>query len=151
MRRFITVVLVGYVCLMAACSYLTHFVIVNESDAPVIVRYEVKDFPGEFYVPTTPGVAAASELSEDGQQWQPLHFEIDEASRSVTTQLMPGQALRIATLHHYTGHDDPNDAEQYQIRKITISGARGELNFSNEQARTSFTKVARTLYTLTYK
>lgn len=151
MRRFITVVLVGSLCLLAACSYLTHFVIVNESNDPVIVRYEIKDFPGAFYVPTTPGVAAASELSEDGQQWNPVEFAVDETSRSVTTQLMPGQALRIATLHHYTGHDDPNDAKDYQIRKITVYGPRGELNLSDEQARTGFTKVARTLYTLTYK
>jgi hypothetical protein len=144
-------VLVGSVCLLAACSYGTDFVIVNESDGPVTIRYEVKDFPGPFYLPTTPGVVAASELSEDGQQWNAVQFEIDEVSRSMTTRLMPGQALRIATMHNYTGHNDPNDAASFQIRKITVSGNRGELNLTDEQARTSFTRVARTLYTLTYK
>lgn len=151
MRRYIAMVLVGSVCLLAACSYTTDFVIVNESDGPITVRYEEKDFPGPFYLPTAPGVVAASELSEDGQQWSPAQFVVDEASRSVTTQLMPGQALRIASLNHYTGHDDPNDAEKYQIRRIVVSGTRGELNLSDEQARTTFTKVARSLYTLTYK
>lgn len=151
MRRYIAMVLVGSVCLLAACSYTTDFVIVNESDGPITVRYEVKDFPGPFYLPTAPGVVAASELSEDGQQWNSAQFVVDEANRSVTTQLMPGQALRIATLNHYTGHDDPNDAEKYQVRRIVVSGTRGELNLSDEQARTTFTKVARTLYTLTYK
>ena len=151
MRRFIAMVLVGSVCLLAACSYTTNFVIVNESDGPITVRYEVKDFPGPFYPPTTPGVAAAADLSEDGQQWSPAQFTVDEASRSVTTQLLPGQALLIASMNHYTGHDDPNDAEKYQIRRIVVSGTRGELNLSDEQARTTFTKVATTLYTLTYK
>lgn len=152
MRRFIAIVLVGSVCLLAAaCSYTTDFVVVNESDGPITVRYEVKDFPGPFYPPTTPGVVAASQLSEDGQQWGPAQFVVDEASRSVTTQLMPGQALRIASMNHYSGHDDPTDDHKYQIRRIVVSGTRGELNLSDEQARTGFTKVARTLYTLTYK
>lgn len=151
MRRYITMVLVGCVCLLAACSYATDFVVVNESDGPITVRYEVKDFPGPFYPPTAPGVAAAADLSEDGQQWSPAQFTVDEASRSVTTQLMPGQALRIASMNHYSGHDDPNDAAKYQIRRIVVSGTRGELNLSDEQARTAFTEVAPTLYTLTYK
>lgn len=151
MRRFIAMVLVGSVCLLAACSYTTNFVIVNGSDGPITVRYEVKEFPGPFYPPTTPGVAAAADLSEDGQQWSPAQFTVDEASRSVTTQLLAGQALLIASMNHYTGHDDPNDAEKYQIRRIVVSGTRGELNLSDEQARTTFTKVATTLYTLTYK
>ena len=143
--------LVGSLCLFAACSYLTDFVIVNESDGPVTIRYEIKDFPGSFYVPTDPKVVPASQLSEDGQRWQPVQFAVDEASRSVTTQLLPGQALRIASMSHYSGHNDPNDDHKYQIRAITVSGRRGELHFTGEQARTSFTKVALTLYTLTYK
>ncbi len=151
MRRFIAIVLVGSVCLFAACSYATDFVIVNQSDGPITIRYEVKDFPGPFYLPTTPGIVAASELSEDGQKWNPVEFAVDETSRSVITQLMPDEALRIATLNHYTGHDDPDDAGEYQIRRIAVSGTRGELDLSDEQARTTFKKVARTLYTLTYK
>lgn len=151
MRRLVATVLVGFLLLFAACSYITDFVIVNESDSPVIVRYVVKDFPGSFYVPTEPKVVAASQLSEDGRQWNPVHFEVDEASRSVTTQLMPGQALRVAVMHHYSGHDDPGDAENFQIRQITVTGIRGELNLTDDQARTTFTRVARTLYTLTYR
>lgn len=151
MRRLILMVLVGSLSLLAACSYLTDFVIVNESDGPITIRYEVKDFPGPFSPPVAPGVLPASQLSEDGQQWNPVQYELDEASRSVTTRLMPGQALRITTIHHYSGHDDPSDAENFQIRKITVSGSRGELNLTDELARTAFSKVARTLYTLTYK
>lgn len=151
MRRFIGIVLLASVLLLAACSYMTDFVIVNDSDAAVTVRYEVKDFPGPFHLPLAPGVIAASELSEDRQQWDPVLFEVDETSRSVTTHLMPGQALRIATLHHYSGHDDPNDAQNFQIRRITVSGTSGELDLTGDQARTTFTRVARTLYTLTYK
>ena len=60
--------LLGSLLLLGACSYATDFVIVNESDTAIMIRYEVKDFPGPFYPPTTPGVVAASELSEDGQE-----------------------------------------------------------------------------------
>ena len=151
MRRLILIALAGSLFFLAACTYATDFVIVNESDSPITIRYEVKNYPGPFYPPVAPGVIPASELSEDGQQWNPVQFELDEASRSVTTRLMPGQALRIATMNHYTGHDDPNDAQNFQIYRITLSGTRGELNLTGEQARTTFAKVARTLYTLTYR
>ena len=151
MRRSIIMVLVGSLLLLAACSYTTDFVIVNESDGPITIHYQVKDYPGPFSPPVAPGVVSASQLSEDGQQWNPVQFELDEASRSVSTRLSPGQALRIATMNHYSGHDDPTDAYKFQIRTITLSGTRGELKLTDEQARTSFTKVARSLYTLTYK
>ena len=151
MRRVISMALIGSLLLFGACSYATDFVIVNESDTAITIRYEVKDFPGPFYPPTTPGVVAASELSEDGQNWTPTQFQLDEASRSVTAQLMPGQAFRVATMNHYSGHDDPTDTYKYQIRRIVVSGTRGELEFTDDQARTAFTRVARTLYTLTYK
>lgn len=143
--------LLGSLLLLGACSYATDFVIVNESDTAIMIRYEVKDFPGPFYPPTTPGVVAASELSEDGQEWTPTQFQLDEASRSVTAQLMPGQAFRVATMNHYSGHDDPTDTYKYQIRRIVLSGAHGELEFTDEQARTAFRRVARSLYILTYK
>lgn len=151
MRRVISMALIGSLLLFGACSYATDFVIVNESDTAITIRYEVKDFPGPFYPPTTPGVVAASELSEDGQNWTPTQFQLDEASRSVTAQLMPGQAFRVATMNHYSGHDDPTDTYKYQIRRIVVSGAHGDLEFTDEQARTAFTRVARSLYTLTYK
>jgi hypothetical protein len=151
MRRVILLALVGSLILLGACSYATDFVIVNESDTAIIVRYEVKDFPGPFYAPTTPGVLAASEVSGGGQQWTPTQFQLDEASRSVTTQLMPGQALLVARMNHYSGHDDPTDDYKYQIRRIVVSGTRGEVEFSGDQARTAFTRIARSLYTLTYK
>ena len=151
MRRVILMALLGSLLLLGACSYATDFVIVNESDAAIIVRYEVNDFPGPFYPPTTPSVIAASELSEDGRQWTSTQFQIDEASRSVTAQLMPGRAFRVATMNHYSGHDDPTDDYKYQIRRIVVSGAHGKLEFTDEQARTAFTRVARSLYTLTYK
>lgn len=151
MRRVISMALLGSLLLLGACSYATDFVIVNESDTAIMIRYEVKDFPGPFYPPTTPGVVAASELSEDGQEWTPTQFQLDEASRSVTAQLMPGQAFRVATMNHYSGHDDPTDTYKYQVRRIVLSGANGELEFTDEQARTAFRRVARSLYILTYK
>lgn len=151
MRRVISMALLGSLLLLGACSYATDFVIVNESDTAIMIRYEVKDFPGPFYPPTTPGVVAASELSEDGQEWTPTQFQLDEASRSVTAQLMPRQAFRVVTMNHYSGHDDPTDTYKYQIRRIVLSGAHGELEFTDEQARTAFRRVARSLYILTYK
>ena len=143
--------LIGSLLLLGACSYATDFVIVNESDTAITIRYEVKDFPGPFYPPTAPSVVDAAKLDEHPREWTPTQFQLDEASRSVTTQLMPGQAFRVETMNHYSGHDDPTDTHKYQIRRIVVSGAHGESEFTDEQARRAFTRVTRSLYTLTYK
>lgn len=151
MRRVISMALLGSLLLLGACSYATDFVIVNESDTAITIRYEVKDFPGPFYPPTAPSVVDASKLDEHPREWTPTQFQIDEASRSITTQLMPGQAFRVETMNHYSGHDDPTDTHKYQIRRIVVSGTHGTLEFTDEQARRAFTRVTRSLYTLTYK
>lgn len=147
-RLFGVMVLFGSICLLSSCSFTTDFVIINEWEGPITIHYELKDSPGPFS-PDAPGVVSAAELS-DRSQWMPVPFQVDQARRSVTVRLMPGRALRIATLSNYGGHDDPND-QKFEIRRITIVGPRGKVHLTDEQARRSFTKVAITLYTLTYK
>ena len=154
MRCVILALLLFAASLLSACSYITDFVVANESDQPIEVRYRVKKFPGPFTPPAVPSTIETSQLSPKGsQQWHQLTsdgFQLDEDSRTVKVRVLPHQALRIATMHHYGGHDDSVDAQDFPVEEITIVGTNGEQRFVGQHARTTFSAVSRALYTLTY-
>jgi len=155
MRLVIIIALFGYVSLLMACSYRTDFVVINESGQAAEIRYKVKDFPGPFTPPVTPATIEASQLStHGGQQWKVLpsnQYQLDQENRTVIVRLEQHEALRVASMHNYGGHQDSRDAEHFPIEEITIAGAVGEKTLKEQQARTAFSNVSRALYTLTYK
>jgi hypothetical protein len=155
MKRLILIVLVGCVSLLVACSYITDFVVVNESDQPIEVRYKIKNFPGPFSPPVVPATLASSQLSTKGnQEWNKLNsdrYQLVQESRTVVVRVMPHEALLVANMHNYSGHGDAWDAKEFPIEEITVRGAGGEMKLADQQARTTFSEVSRALYTLTYK
>jgi len=141
--------------LLTGCSYITDFAVINESDQPVEVRYKIKNYPGSFSPPVTPATIAASQLSTKGdRQWNKLapdRFQLDQDNRAVVVRVMPHEALLVADMHNYGGHEATWDAKEFPIVQLTVKGSRGEITFTNDDARRSFSEVSRALYTLTYK
>jgi len=155
MRYVIIIALLAAVFLLTSCSYITDFVVINESDHHAEVRYKVKDFPGPFGPPVVPATIMASQLSTHGnQQWKILasdQYQLDHEGRTVIVRLGQREALRVASMHKYGGHQDPRDAKDFPIEEIAITGEAGEMSLKGQQARTAFSNVSRALYTLTYK
>jgi hypothetical protein len=155
LRGLELVVMVSLVMLFAACSYLTDFAVLNDSDQPIEVRYKVKRFPGTFVPPVAPATIASSQLTTKGNQpWNKLssdQYQLDEQNRTVVIRVMPHQALLIANMHNYAGHGDAWDAKEFPIEEIALRSAGNEMKFVGQQARTAFSEVSRALYTLTYK
>ena len=141
---------------LTACSYSTEFVVVNESDRPIEVRYKAKRFPNEPPDFTArPAKMLASQLgNHDRQQWKnltPDQYQVDRENRTVTVNVMPREALWVTNMFHYFGDDDPNDVANWPIEEISIMGAGGGMTFTGDKSRQSFSYVSRVLYSLTYK
>jgi hypothetical protein len=163
MRSILLISLMLSALTCAACSYSTDFVVVNESGRPIMIRYKVKGPPlGSPTLTADPEVLTGSPAKMDASQlgsrgrdlWQPLspdQYRIDQESRTVTVALSPREALRVTSMFHYIGDEDPNDVAAWPIEEITISGDDGEMTFKGQKARKSFCYVSRVLYTLTYK
>lgn len=134
MRSLFLILLLAAVSLFTARSYITDFVVINESSQPVEVRYKIRNFPGAFTPPVAPATVATSQLSTKGnQQWNQLtsaEYQLDQESRTVIARVLPHHALRIATMHHYGGHEDSGDAQDFPVEEITILGADGERRFA---------------------
>lgn len=140
---------------LSGCSYKTEFVVLNQLDSPIEVRYKIKNHPGTFSPPVAPSSIPASDLNPKGnQQWALVpstRIKLDEDNRTVSVRVGPHEALLVTTMHHYVGHDDLGDAQEFPIEEINVSGPRGEINLVGEQARRSFSQVSRALYTLAYE
>ncbi len=156
MRYTLLLLLILLTLTFTACSYVTEFVVVNESAQTVEVRYKIKKSP---YEPPTlnarPAKMAAAQLgSRHRQQWQNLNpdeYQLSQENRTVTVRVMPHEALWVTNMFHYFGDDDPNDVANWPIEEISVTGADGGMMFTGQKARKSFSYVSRVLYTLTYK
>jgi hypothetical protein len=148
-------VLFALVVSLTACSYATEFVVVNDSAQILNVEYRLKEFTGEFSPPGTPSILPSSQLSSHGnQKWtklEPWQYKLDPNQRTVSVQVMPGQALFICRMHNYGGHSNAWDAKQFPLEQVKLEGASGVLLVSGELARTKFSPTSRALYVLNYK
>ena len=150
MRGILLGLLIIFIVAHTACSYLTDFVVVNDSGQPLNIQFRVKDSRslGEN---SSLAKIAISQLQNSDKQWQslsPAEYQVDQRTGMVMVHLMPGEGLRIAVMHHYTGN--PSDVENFPIEEITVAGASGELRVTGQQVLKAFSKVSMVLYTLTY-
>ncbi|MGI8919008.1 MAG: hypothetical protein ACR2H6_10430 [Pyrinomonadaceae bacterium] len=156
MHRSVPLLLIVLALTFAACSYSTKFVVVNESDHPIEVRYKVKRFPNEPATFTArPAKIAASQVgTRDKAQWRNLtadEYQINQEERTLTVKLMSHEALLVRSMFHYIGDEDPNDVAEWPIDELSIVGPDGGMTFTGQKARKSFTYVSRVLYALTYQ
>ena len=153
MRRASLFLLLLLTLALAGCSYSTSFVVVNESKQPVEISYKYKSHSagGPFELHELPARVAADLLeSKGGNEWQelgPSDYVLDRENRVVRVRIMPGEALRIYRFINYRGHEDTRN---YPFEEISIRGENGEVKYTGEKARSSFSEVSMSLYTLTY-
>jgi hypothetical protein len=130
MRSLLLFILALLALTFAACSYVTEFVVVNESGQPIEVRYKVKGPPvGPPAFSAAPAKRDASQLgTRDRSLWkklEPGEYRIDAENRTVTVVVLPHEALWVTSMHHYIGDEDPNDVANWPIEEISVTGADG--------------------------
>lgn len=156
MNRIFSVLLLVFVSMLAACSYAVDFYIVNDSENPVDIQYKVNVYPSNpalYDIPTK--IAAAQLQTKNGsgrnlEKLKPNEYEFDNKSGIVKVKLPPHEALWIAEIPGYGGHNT-DGGKNFSVQEISISGTEGELKATGKQTLERFSKVSDTLYTLTYK
>lgn len=157
MRRLVLVFVILCALTFAACSYSTAFVVVNDSEHPIEVRYTIKRNAGVLSSTDAPVKIAASQVANHYRsQWRslsPTEYEISQTEHAitVTVQVVPHEALWVTSMFHYFGDDDPNDVASWPVNEISIQGAQGGMTFTGDKSRKAFEYVSRVLYTLNYK
>ena len=153
MKRYNTILVLALVLTQSACSYISDFVVLNDSEKPIEVRYTVKGSSYEpFQLIDEPAKTSQPNLPSTDNHWQRLtsrEYNLD--ARIITVTVQPHEALRVESIPNYPGHDDASAADRFQINDIIITGGRGEVKIQGEQARNKFAEQSESLYLLTYK
>ena len=93
----------------------------------------------------------ASELEKDRYSWQTAQFDLNNETQVYTVVLPPQQALRLAGLGTYTGHESLHNEDEVKIQSLKITGETGAINLDGGQAQRAFANEKRDNYYFHYK
>jgi hypothetical protein len=141
---------------MTGCSFLTDFVVVNNSDRPIEVRYRIRNSPSNLMlVCGTPAVTTSRQLKASDEKWEDLsvsQYQVNPENRLITVPLMPEQALRITSNRSAENRDwEIRQSEQFCADQIELLGAYGDIRLQGAQVYAGFSPVSKGLRTLTYQ
>ncbi len=137
---------------LAACSYMTDFVVVNDSGSPVEVTYSFKNWRNTGGSVERPWKTTLKQL-DDANSWQrlePVEFSHDPVAGTVTVTLAPSEVVRVYQYPGWGGHGDSHDDELFGIGSLRITGANGTVYYEGKQAQYQFRWENDKLYKLTY-
>lgn len=154
-RKFAAVLLFASALMSSGCSIICEFIVVNESGAPLEVRYT----PKPSAMPPTgrlevPRVLSAGKVGTSDREWKtppPERYTIDQKTGHVWVKVEPGEALRVAEIINYPGHDSHHSDSRFQIDSLSLDGARGHAKYQGRQAVTQFLNTRGGTYLITYR
>ena len=141
-----------FLLLLSGCSSSSQFVVINASSGTIAVQYRLKN-----WVPVTPGTkvniqvpakVSLDEFQEAEYRWRTLEREeylLDKVTGTVVVNVSPGEVLLVDQITNYR-----DDADQFGLASIKISGPSGSVQFEGEQARTQFIQEGRSKYIVRY-
>jgi hypothetical protein len=142
------------VVLSLACSRSYHFVIVNDSDGPLEVKYTFKpsDLPPDNN--PRPMKKSAKDVENSEGEWRDIpvgQYQGDFKSGKVMVTLAPGEALRVDRISNYPGHASEHSDSYFHIANISLTGAKGSVIYEGRQALTQFREQSDGLYVIRYE
>ena len=156
MKRAITAaLLLASAALLSGCSVICEFVIVNESGAPLEVRYTHKPSgmppAGRIEVP---GVVGADKVNKTSREWRnvpPERYTIDYKTGHVWAKVEPGEAVLVARMLNYPGHESQYSDSSFYIDGLSLDGSKGSAKYQGRQALTQFVSDGGCTYVIRYR
>lgn len=148
--------LLAAVVMLSACQPALIFVVANETNAQIEVRYVVKKSSHTDVMSRLeeiPAVKPVAELDER-TEWRDLNetrFKFTPETRTVVLTLNPREALRIERTNFTCNETESWRTDSYTIEELTLIGPSGTIRLTGKQARTSFASGPRGACVLTYR
>lgn len=150
-NRFVVVIALGVA--QAGCSWITTFVVANESEAPVQVDYQISNegknmpyCPDDKFI-LRPRVVPVAQVETIDESTTIIQYSCNSDRRMVRLTLGPGQAVSIFRSGTYTGTSRGNE----NVMQLSVEGAKGSITYTGNQLTRGFVKKKETLYILTYR
>ena len=139
--------------LLSACSYRYDFVVINKTDAPIEVRYQLKrwtpETPGKFVDFHPPAKLTVGEFQKSEHHWQDVlkgQYSFDNLTGTFTVSVAPDEVLLVDFAYNYRGDDN-----EFDLAAIHITGTKGSIDLQGRQAQTQFKIESDTRYVLRYR
>lgn len=157
MRLLLLVCMLAAVVVLSACSFSRFFVVVNETNERIQLRYVFKkpnhpEYPSELI--EKPAVKLVSEMNDRNIDWRLLpetRFTFAPETRTVVLTLMPKEAVRIEQVHNADCVEEDDGTGGFFIEEINITGPSGAIRVTGAQARSSFVSDKSGKCVLTYR
>jgi hypothetical protein len=142
--------------LMAGCSYSSTFAVLNETETPLTVEYQIgpndqpKGTGPPRYPIDNPAIKPLDDLYERNVKWQtprPDSAMVDAERGFVTVQVPPRTALRLAEAVNYMDSDWTHDVN---ITRIKLTGSSGTIALEGDQVQKHFIETDG-VYSLKYR
>lgn len=151
LTRILVVVLAS--SLVAGCSWITDFVILNTSSGDLAITYVVngKMCPDDNFI-SIPATKTISELKKEQGAWRKLtlsQYTCDPKTMAVTTTLPPHSALRVARKGTYTGPENYGNVD-FDVLRLELKGTEGAVSLTGLKVLKSFKRQSDVLYVFSY-
>ena len=158
MRKSLAVFLTAFACLFQpGCSYSVLFSVVNVSNSPVEIEYEIglninlnmKTLENTSAKPYKTTLANWNKwfFKEEWQSISPDEYEFDAQTQKCKIKLAPNEVLRIK-LHSASANGEYKD---FNIKSVRLNGANGEVIYQGERLYKQFEKKDDLNYFITYR
>ena len=151
-RLFLTAPLI-FALLLSACSYGYEFVVINKSNAPIEVRYQLKrwtpETPGKFVDFHPPAKLTVEEFQKSDHQWRYMskdQYAFSNLDGTFTVAVGPDEVLFLQHASNYRG-----DENEFDFARIKISGSKGAIDLEGTQAQNQFKFESDREYVLRYR
>lgn len=139
--------------LVAGCSWITDFVILNTSSGELTVTYTVngKSCPDDNII-IIPATKTISDLKKERGVWRklsPSEYSCNPSTLAVTTTLPSQTALRIAGKGTYTGSENYRN-EDFDVLRLELHGVEGTIRLNGLKVLKSFKRESDVLYVFSY-
>lgn len=157
-KRLLLLLFVIFALLLTSCSSFTDFVVMNESDYPLEIRYKVDKSPaGPLATSGVPATIEASRLSTyGGLPWTQLSLSqyqlVQEPDADIViVRLRSKEALRLTSMRTYSENTPCDRGQSFPVTAILILSPTSKIELVGDRVRTSFFKSSRALCLMTYK
>jgi hypothetical protein len=155
MRKILITKSILFLCLISsACSYLTEFVVVNNSNLPIEIEYKITSQVDSLeHTATKPFKMNFSDWDSwfgKNKGWQEVSqdgYEFESQSRTCRIKLEAGKALLI----NWENENRYGTYDNFRITSLRLKGDNGEVIYRGESIYKQFNKKDDHNYFIEYK
>jgi hypothetical protein len=140
------------VVIVSGCSWMTFFVVQNNSDGEIRIRYALCCTNTKYWY-IVPKIIKSSQIEDGVINWNSIpeaEHTYDKEKGIVEISLPPDHAVLVNHEPNYTGYNKDRNSHA-KILGFTISSPKGQITYTGNELGKVFKEQSKKLYILKYE